>query len=154
MDEKLAKAIEFIKLLRWQYPLPSKLDEIDKFVFECEKEAAEHCGHAERQTNRVHNDWRRRSVGLRKQPQGRATEPEESCHNPYRPDAWKHSERQQRHENEHEDEREYNANQHQLCSAFNSVSSVAPAPAPAAAAQRERPLPLVLALAPASLRPR
>lgn len=45
MDEKLAKAIEFIKLLRWQYPLPSKLDEIDKFVFECGKEAAEQRAH-------------------------------------------------------------------------------------------------------------
>ena len=41
MDDKLAKAIEFIKLLRWQYPPPSKLDEIDKFIFECEKEAAQ-----------------------------------------------------------------------------------------------------------------
>lgn len=40
MDEKLARAIEFIKLLRWKYPLPSKLKEIDKFIFECEKEAA------------------------------------------------------------------------------------------------------------------
>jgi len=45
MDNKLAKAIEFIKLLRWQYPLPSKLDEIDKFVFECEKEAAQKNAH-------------------------------------------------------------------------------------------------------------